>query len=139
MPPEAAGWSMRKYIDKYWQLPYNSNLRDRARELRKTGNLCEVLMWQQLRNKNFKGYDFDRQKIIGNFIVDFFCVDCGVVIEIDGSSHDDKVEYDKSRDGFLCGLGLEVIHIRVPDVLNRMSDVMAMLHDHPALRAPKRF
>ena len=75
----APGWSsMRKYIDKYYQLPYNPHLRERAKELRKAGNLCEALMWRQLRNKNFKGYDFDRQKIIGNFIVDFFCIDCGV-------------------------------------------------------------
>jgi very-short-patch-repair endonuclease len=127
---------MRKYKEIYSQLPYNPKLRERARELRKSGNLCEVLIWRQFRNKGFKGYDLDRQKIIGNYIVDFFCIDCGVVIEIDGSSHDIKVEYDKERDEYFMSLGLKIIHIRAVDVLNRMSDVMAMLQNHPALRAP---
>jgi len=120
----------------YYELPYNPMLRERARELRKAGNLCEVLMWKKFRNKNFKGYDFDRQKIIGDYIVDFYCLDCRVVIEVDGSSHDDKAEYDYARDKFLEGLGLTVIHISVGDVLNRLDDVMYGLYNHPALRAP---
>ena len=78
-------------------------------------------MWQQLHKKKFRQYDFDRQKIIGNYIVDFFCVDCMVVIEIDGSSHDNKVDYNNERDAFLKGLGLTVIHIAARDVLNRLD------------------
>ena len=86
--------------EHYISLPYNPNLRERAKELRKAGNLCEVLLWKQLHNNNFKRYDFDRQKIIGNYIVDFYCGqsgNCNVVIEIDGSSHDNKIEYDKKN------------------------------------------
>ena len=82
-----------------------------------------------------KGYDFDRQKIIGNFIVDFYCIDCHVVIEVDGSSHDDKIEYDNERNVFLEGLGLNVIHISAKDVLSNLTGVMDMLNNHPALRA----
>ena len=55
----------------YTELPCNLDLRDRARELRKTGNLSEVLLWKQLNKKQFRGYDFDRQKIIGSYIVEF--------------------------------------------------------------------
>lgn len=117
----------------YFELPYNPKLKERARELRQAGNLSEVLFWNQVKNKQFKGYDFDRQKIIGNYIVDFYCSNCDVVIEIDGSSHDDKVEYDAERDAFLESLGLTVIHIPVVDVLQRMGSVMEMLYDHPAL------
>jgi len=120
----------------YYNLPYNPNLRDRARELRKAGILSEVLIWEQLRNGKFKGLDFDRQKIIGNYIVDFFCAECRVVIEIDGNSHNYKVEYDYERDIFLDGLGLIVIHILAGDVLNRLDGVMMMLQNHPSLRAP---
>ena len=115
------------------QLPFNQKLRERAKELRKAGNLSEVLFWQQVHNKKFKGYDFDRQKIIGNYIVDFFCTDCGVVIEIDGSSHNEKVEYDLERDAFLVGLGLTVLHIAAKDVLQNIKGVMEMLRNHPAL------
>ena len=123
-------------IENYATLPYNPKLRERAKELRKAGNLCEVLLWKQLHKKKFKQYDFDRQKIIGNFIVDFYCVDCNVVIEIDGNSHDDKVEYDNERNQYLEGLGLNVIHIPARDILRNFNDVMAMLNNHPALRAP---
>jgi len=57
------------------------------------------------------------------------------VIEIDGSSHDDKGEYDEARDMYLEGLGLIVIHIRAKDVLSNLGGVMEMLYEHPALRA----
>jgi len=118
----------------YFELPYNPKLKERAKELRKAGNLSEVLFWNQVKNKQFKGYDFDRQKIVGNYIVDFYCSNCNVVVEIDGSSHDDKVEYDSERDAYLESLGLTVIHIPVADVMNNMNGVMEMLFNHPALK-----
>jgi len=125
---------MRNYIGDYIELPYNADLRERARELRKAGNLGETLLWKQLNKKQFRGYDFDRQKIIGSYIVDFYCLNRGVVIEVDGSSHDDKGEYDAERDAFLKGLGLQVIHVSANDVLRQMNCVMEMLYDHPALK-----
>ena len=91
-----------------------------------------------MHKKKFKQYDFDRQKIIGNYIVDFYCINCAVVIEIDGSSHDDKIEYDGERNRYLEGLGLIVIHIFAKDILKNLIGVMDMLNNHPALRAPLR-
>ncbi len=117
----------------YFNLPYNPKLKDRARDLRKAGNLSEVLFWKQVRNKQFKGFDFDRQKIIGNYIVDFYCTNCNVVIEIDGSSHDNKQEYDAKRDAYLKSLGLEVIHIDDLDIKKNLGGVMDRLYHHPAL------
>ena len=101
---------------KYMSLPYNPQLKERAKALRKAGNLSEVLLWQQLKNGLFFGLDFDRQKIIGNYIVDFYCAEKGVVIEIDGYSHDSKTDYDAKRDNFLNSFGLRVIHILDQDV-----------------------
>ena len=118
----------------YFSLPYNPKLKERARALRQAGNLSEVVFWNRVKNKQFKGYDFDRQKIIGNYIVDFYCTNCNVVIEIDGSSHDDKVEYDANRDAYLESLGLTVIHIPVADVMRSLDAVMEMLYEHPALQ-----
>jgi very-short-patch-repair endonuclease len=115
-------------------LPYNPKLKERARKLRKAGYLSEILFWKQVKNKQFKGYDFDRQKIIGNYIVDFYCTNCNVVIEVDGSSHNHKQEYDAKRDAFLESLGLTVIHIPVDDVMNNLKGVMEMLFTHPALK-----
>lgn len=118
----------------YMSLPFNPKLKKRARELRQAKNLSEVLFWNQVKKKQFKGFDFDRQKIIGNYIVDFYCSTRNVVVEIDGSSHDHKQEYDARRDAYLKGLGLTVIHIRVEDVFNRLEEVMEKLKDHPALQ-----
>lgn len=122
----------------YFKLPYNPKLKQRARELRQAGNLSEVLFWNQVKNKQFKGYDFDRQKIIGNYIVDFYCTNYNVVIEIDCNSHIDKQHDDDKRDQFLQSLGLTVIRVSVGDVMNNMSSVMDMLYEHPALQGPPR-
>jgi very-short-patch-repair endonuclease len=118
----------------YECLPYNPKLKDRARELRRAGNLSEVLLWQQLYRGKFKGYDFDRQKIIGNYIVDFFCPNCNTIIEIDGSSHNDKDAYGSERDIYLSGLKLTLIHISAQDVLQKLNGIMQYLYNHPALR-----
>lgn len=118
----------------YFNLPYNPpNLKQKAKELRKAGNLSEVLFWQGVKNKQFKGLDFDRQKIIGNYIVDFYCANCQVVIEIDGESHNGKWEYDTKRDEYLKSLGLTVIHVDDLDIKKNLSEVMEMLDNHPAL------
>jgi very-short-patch-repair endonuclease len=118
----------------YLSLPFNPKLKDRARELRRAGNLSEVLLWQQLKNKQFKQLDFDRQKIIGNYIVDFYCPQTGTVIEVDGSSHDDKTEYDTERDAFLIGLGLSVIHIDDKAIKTNLSGVIEHLTHHSAFK-----
>lgn len=90
-----------RYTKNYQSLPYNPQLKERAKALRRAGNLSEVLLWNQLKRGQFKGLDFDRQKIIGNYIVDFYCAEKQAVLEVDGSSHDDKAEYDAQRDAFL--------------------------------------
>ena len=118
---------------KYLSLPYNPALKERARALRRAGNLSETLLWQQIKNKQFFGLDFDRQKIIGNYIVDFYCAEKQVVIEIDGGSHDDKTDYDAWRDAFLNGLGLTVIHVTDADIRKRLPEVMEFLRHHPTL------
>ena len=97
------------------ELPYNQALKQRARELRKAGNLSEVLFWNVVKNKQLNGQDFDRQRVIGNYIVDFYCHEHALVVEIDGSSHDDKQAYDQIRDEYLEVLGLKVLHVQDVD------------------------
>jgi very-short-patch-repair endonuclease len=118
---------------QYKALPYNPALCSRAKELRKAGMLHEALFWNQIKSGKLNGLDFDRQKIIGNYIVDFYCAEKDVIIELDGASHDGKKDYDKKRDDFFISLGLSVIHISVADVLRNMEGVIAFLKDHPAL------
>lgn len=119
----------------YMSLPYNPALREHARELRKAGMLHEVLLWQRLKNGQLHGLDFDRQKIIGNYIVDFYCASESLVIEVDGSSHDEKADADQQRDAYLRSLGLHVVRIRAVDVLRNLEGVVEYLRTTPSLRA----
>jgi very-short-patch-repair endonuclease len=105
-------------------LPYNPDLKPRASELRKAGNLAEVLFWQQVHKKKFWNIDFDRQRIIGNYIVDFYAKSLSFVIEIDGASHNDKVEYDAERQKFLESLGLKVYRIDDKAIKQNLDAVM---------------
>ena len=121
-------------MKKFRNLPYNPDLLQKAKELRKAGILSEVLLWNQLKNGKFNHLDFDRQKIIGNYIVDFFCSEYMVVIEVDGVSHDFKYDYDLKRDTFLKELGLKVIHIPDADVKRDINAVINYLKEHEYFR-----
>ena len=116
-----------KFKEKLIKLPTNPKLKERARELRKQGVLSEVLFWNEVKRKKFLGLDFDRQKIIGNFIVDFYVKRLGIVIEIDGESHNQKKEKDKYRDEFLNNLGLTVIRYSDKDVKFNLDGVFSDL------------
>jgi very-short-patch-repair endonuclease len=71
-------------------IPYNPKLKARARELRKNMTPGEQRLWQFLRGKQVLGFDFDRQRPIDQFIVDFYCKKLRLAIEIDGASHDSE-------------------------------------------------
>lgn len=111
-------------------LPYNPQLIERAKALRYAENLPEVLFWMQVTNGRFHHIDFDRQRIIGNYIVDFYIKQLGLVIEIDGASHDFDGDYDGRREKYLISLGLKVYRITVVDVLKNMEFVMTGLENY---------
>lgn len=102
-------------------LPYNPHLKTLGKEKRKLGILSEVLFWKQVRNWTFHNIDFDRQRIIGNYIVDFYVKTLGLVVEIDGASHDFKKDYDLERTKYLESLGLQVFKISDWDVKQNLS------------------
>ena len=110
-------------------LPYNYSLKSRAKVLRKAGNYSEVVFWQQIHKGKFHKIDFDRQRIIGNFIVDFYVKALGLVIEIDGKSHNDKEEYDEKRESFLMSLGLLIFKTTTICVLHDLENVMEELEE----------
>jgi very-short-patch-repair endonuclease len=94
----------------YHLLPKNKELEPLSKKLKKAGVLSEVLFWNAFKSKKLLGWDIDRQVIIGNYIVDFLIPELGLVIEIDGCSHNDKGEYDVERNKYLEDLGLVVLH-----------------------------
>ena len=121
-PSRGESWNPES-LYPYWEIPKNKLLISRAKELRKAGNLSEVLFWETFKDKKKLGFDTDRQVIIGQYIVDFFVPELGLVFEIDGSCHDNKFEYDAERDAFMKDLNLEVIRISDIEVKNNMSSV----------------
>ncbi|WP_180118590.1 endonuclease domain-containing protein [Acinetobacter sp. YH12096] len=97
-----------------------------AKNMRHTATDAENLMWQILRAKRFMNLKFHRQHVIKLYIVDFYCHEIGLVIELDGSQHgmEDAVEYDAERTKFLEALGLTVVRYWNHDVLSRKDVVL---------------
>lgn len=118
---------IRNFVEN---LPYNPALNRLTKGKRKEGILSEVLFWQQVHKRKFYKIDFDRQRIIGHYIVDFYVKTLGLVVENDGSSHDDKVEYDTKRQTYLENLGLKVFIIQDIDVKKNLSFVMIELEKY---------
>lgn len=87
------------------------------------GNLAEVQFWKLVRAKGFHGLRFKRQKIIGNYIVDFYCPFLGLVVEIDGGIHDYCLTYDRKREHYLKSLGCKIIRFSDFLVLNAINQV----------------
>jgi len=108
-------------------LPYNPKFKMLVREKRKAGNLAEVLFCQEVHKRKFYSIDFDRQRNIGQYIVDFYVKRLGLVIEIDGGSHIVKKEYDLQRQVFLESYGLKVFRCSDIDVQKNILQVMATL------------
>lgn len=105
-------------------LPYNKNLTALARENRSNPTKAETKIWQEvLSMRQFEQYKFLRQKPIGGYIVDFYCSELQLVIEIDGDSHAETVEYDEERTKLLSSLGLQVIRYTNDDVLQNIEGV----------------
>ena len=105
-------------------IPYNPILKERARYLRNNSTLTEVILWLNLKGKQMRGYDFHRQKPLYNFIVDFFCNELMLAIEIDGDSHLTKGEKDKIRQDFLESKGINFLRFSVLEVTSDMKYVL---------------
>lgn len=103
---------------------YNKKLKDLSRKLRKNSTLSEVLLWNQLKARKMKDYQFMRQKPIGDYIVDFYCSKLRLVIEIDGESHDSKFEKDEVRQQKLEALGLSILRFNDLDIKRDMHNIL---------------
>lgn len=91
----------------------------------------ENLLWWKIRNKQLKGCQFYRQKIIGNYIVDFYCPKAKIVIELDGGQHytNEGELKDLQRDEYMKTLGLKVLRFSDTDILNNLSGVTEKIFD----------
>ena len=113
---------------------YNHNLHKEAigklyqygRELRQESTEAEKLLWTELRNRKLNGLKFRRQHALDKFIVDFYCNERKLVVELDGGVHDEKInkEYDEARTAMLGGLGIYTLRFRNDEVINNIESVL---------------
>ena len=93
---------------------------DRARQLRRDMSLPEVILWDCLRGRRLEGLRFRRQHPVGRYILDFYCVEARLAVEVDGAHHDlpTEIARDAVRDAWLAGEGIRVLRIAASDVLD---------------------
>lgn len=87
---------------------------------------AERLLWSKIRRKQFKGFQFYRQKIIGNYIADFYCPKSKIVIEVDGGQHysPEGKEKDRIRNDYMIGIGIKVLRFSDREVLKNLDTVL---------------
>ena len=110
-------------------IPYNPELKTLAKQLRRNMTLSEVLLWNELRKKQMLGYDFDRQRPLDNFIVDFYCKELSLAIEIDGDTHTYRYDYDDERQKTLEKLGVHFLRFDDLEVKRNMNNVLRVIEN----------
>jgi very-short-patch-repair endonuclease len=100
-----------------------------ARALRRRETNAERLLWMELRNRQIDGWKFKRQVPHGRYVLDFFCSDAGLVIEVDGFQHvEQRTDYDAERTAYLESEGLRVLRLGNSDVLDNMNGSLETIY-----------
>jgi very-short-patch-repair endonuclease len=102
-------------------------LKPLARQMRHEPTPAEDALWAKLRNRRLNDTKFRRQHAVYRFIVDFYCAEARLVIEVDGDIHEYTREEDAIRQEFLESLGLRVIRFTNAEVIRQMDGVMEMI------------
>jgi very-short-patch-repair endonuclease len=130
-------------------IPYNSKLKPLARKLRKDMTYGEVLLWSELKEDKLWGFDFDRQRCIDNYIVDFYCKELLLAIEIDGMYHnnEDMFVKDDIRQKKLENFGIKFIRFSEAELKADMVNVLRaiegiildIIKQNSSIKLPKGF
>ncbi len=108
---------------------YNKDLKLFSRTLRtQSVSRAEKQLWLSVLKSNKIGVKFNRQRPIDHFIVDFFSKELGLIIEIDGNSHDNNPTYDRYRHDKLIALGFTLLRFQEGEVLNQIDEVAGNIH-----------
>ncbi len=99
----------------------------RAKELRRGMTAAEAALWNQLRKNKVSGLHFRRQQVIDGFIVDFYCHECALIVEVDGDIHDLQKDYDLERQSHLAVRGFHILRFSDDEVLYQMDAVLAKI------------
>lgn len=130
-PPKAPllGVSLSKHVKEGSSSEYHNALARRARELRVAQTPAEERLWQAIRRGKVGGRRFRRQKVLGPFIVDFFCPSERLIIEVDGAIHDGQRAKDEERQHILETMGFRVIRFTNAQVLEACEGVVLAIQE----------
>ena len=103
------------------------DIRQKAKHLRKNSTDAEKFLWTHMRNRQLEGWKFRRQLPVGQYIVDFACLELRLIIEIDGGQHAEQVPYDLGRTRFLQSKGYRVVRFWNNEVLGNIEGVLEAL------------
>ena len=111
---------------------YNTKLKSLSRQLRNNMTEAEKLLWSKIRGKQLRGYQFYRQRIIGNYIIDFYCPRAKLGIELDGGQHysNEGLKKDKIRDDYIKEQKLKVLRFSDRDVFENLTGVVEMIYEN---------
>ncbi len=107
-----------------------------AKQLRKQLTPAEECLWQALRNRKLKGLRFRRQHPVGRFIVDFYCPEYKLVIEVDGGIHTEQMDYDAIRTEEMQAYGYHIIRFENQQVLENLDLVLEVIYQTTLTRSP---
>ena len=114
------------------------DMRARARRLRRDATEAERALWRRLRGKRLDGLKFRRQHVIGRFVLDFYCHECRLAVEIDGGQHREAAQRrrDDARTAFLESRGVAVLRYSNLEALRETEAVLEDLRRRAAARRP---
>ena len=102
----------------------NPETEEAARKLRNNLTPAETRLWSALQNKQLEGLRFRCQHPVGNFILDFYCPSCKLVVEVDGEIHTRQTEYDNARTSKLAEYGYKILRFTNEQVMNDLPKVL---------------
>ena len=109
----------------------DQDILERARTLRKNCTPAEKLLWERLRARKLRGYNFRRQHPIFSYILDFYCHKAKLAIEIDGEQHEETQvkEYDTKRVIHLKKQGISILRFKNSEVSNDINSVQQQIEE----------
>ncbi len=116
---------------------HNKKLTNFSRNNRKKQTDVEILLWQKLRNRQLAGYKFHRQYPVDNYILDFYCLEKKLAIELDGSQHVVQKQYDEKRTADLQKYGIEIMRFWDNEALQNIEGVLERIVEKLALSPPR--
>lgn len=110
---------------------YNTKLKKYSQELRKNMTDAERLLWSKIRKKQLRGCQFYRQRIIGYYIVDFYCPKAKLIVELDGGQHysEEENRKDRIRDDYMKKLGMKILRLSDREVFENLNGVVERIYE----------